>query len=214
MILPVTLDESKDETLDPPILRMSETEFVTWTSDKVRAEWVNGTVVLMSPVALKHVRIGNWLNQVLGIYVQSKKLGELLGPEFMVRLHHSGISRRVPDLLFVSVANLRNLHSNHLEGPPDWVIEIVSPDSIDRDWREKYLEYEASGVLEYWIIDPTSETLKAFVRNAAGKFEKVELDVTGVLHSATVSGYWLKPEWLWQLELPDPIQCLRELGVL
>ncbi len=26
-----------------------------------------------------------------------------------------------------------------LDGPPDLAVEIVSPDSVERDWREKYL---------------------------------------------------------------------------
>jgi len=29
-------------------------------------------------------------------------------------------------------------------------MEIVSPDSEARDWREKYLDYQAAGVREYW----------------------------------------------------------------
>ncbi len=83
-----------------------------------------------------------------------------------------------------------------------------------RDWRDKYQTYEAAGVLEYWIIDPLTETLEASVRNADGKFVKVSLDVHGALPAATVPGFWLKPEWLRQPELPDPVPHLRALGVL
>lgn len=214
MVPPSILDAVETEAQSLSARRMSEEEFVAWAvAGDVRAEWVNGEVILMSPVALKHVRISAWLQRVLGLYIEAKKLGEFLGPEFMVRLQHSGVSRRVPDLLFVSQANLHNLKTNHLEGPPDFAIEIVSPDSVARDWREKFLEYEASGVKEYWIIDPLTEKLEASVRNAEGKFVRVDLAADGVLHSATVPGFWLKPAWLWQAELPDPLICLRELGV-
>ena len=138
---------------------MTEEEFVAWATDEVRAEWIEGEVILMSPAALKHIRITSWLNQVLGLYIQSKKLGELLGPDLMVRLRSSSscVSRRVPDIFFASNAKLPNLRLNFLDGPPDLAIEIVSPDSVARDWREKFFEYEAAGVLEYWIIDPTTE---------------------------------------------------------
>lgn len=216
MVPPSILDAAEIEAQSVPARRMSEDDFVRWAmaGENLRVEWVDGEVILMSPVAIKHVRIGNWLVQVLGLYIQAKKLGELLGPEFMIRLHHSKVSRRVPDLLFVSRANQSNLKTNHLEGPPELAIEVVSPDSVARDWREKYQEYEAAGVLEYWIIDPLTETFEASVRNADGKFVKVALDSDGVLHSSTVPGFWLRPGWLWQPELPDPIQHLRDLGAL
>ncbi len=37
---------------------------------------------------------------------------------------------------------------------PAVVVEIVSPDSADRDYCEKREDYLAFGVGEYWIIDP------------------------------------------------------------
>ncbi len=195
---------------------MSEKDFVTWAlNHELRSEWLDGQAHLMSPVSLKQVQISGWLQQTLGIYIADRRLGVLLGPQLMVRLQSEGrISRRVPDLLFVRSANRHALQPNQLEGPPDFVIEIVSQDSIARDWREKFLEYEAAGVLEYWIIDPLTDTFEASVRNLDGKFVKVGLDASGVVHSATVPGFWLKPEWLWQFELPDPIQHLRDLGAL
>ena len=214
MVPPSLLEVSDYDAQTAAAPRMSEEEFVAWATSEIHAEWVNGEVILMSPAAVRHVRITSWLNQVLGLYIRVKKLGELLGPELMVRLRHSGVSRRVPDLLFVPQANMDRLKTNHLEGPPDLAIEIVSPESRNRDWRDKFLEYEASGVLEYWIIDPATETLQASVRNADGKFVNVEPAADGVLHSATVSGFWIKPEWLWLPELPDPLECLRLLGVL
>ena len=215
MVPPSTLDAIPSTAHDAPPHGMSEEEFVTWAfANDVRAEWVNGEVIVMSPVAVKHVRIANWLNRVLGLYIELKKLGELLGPELMVRLQPAGISRRVPDLLFVSLAKLGNVTANHLDGPPDLAIEIVSPESIARDWRDKFLEYEEAGVREYWIIDPTSETFEASVLNADGKFAKVALDANGVLHSATVPGFWFKPEWFFLAELPDATQHLRDLGVI
>ncbi|MDB5391578.1 MAG: hypothetical protein JWM11_7224 [Planctomycetaceae bacterium] len=103
---------------------------------------------------------------------------------------------------------------SHLEGSPDLAIEIVSPDSIARDWREKFLEYEAAGVKEYWIIDPLTDSFEASVRNAEGKLMKTGLNPEGEFHSAIVPEFWLKPEWFWQADLPDPIQHLRVLGAI
>jgi Uma2 family endonuclease len=40
------------------------------------------------------------------------------------------------------------------ETPPLLIVEVVSPDSIKRDYRHKRSEYAAVGVLEYWVVDP------------------------------------------------------------
>jgi Uma2 family endonuclease len=40
------------------------------------------------------------------------------------------------------------------ETSPLLVVEIVSPDSIKRDYRFKRSEYAALEISEYWIVDP------------------------------------------------------------
>lgn len=215
MVTPSLLEVSDYDARGTAAPRMSEEEFVAWAMAREgNVEWVDGEVILMSPAAVKHIRITCWLDRTLGIYIQSKRLGELFASDLMVRLQSAKVSRRVPDLSFISKTNLGRLQSNHFDGPPDLAIEVVSPDSRDRDWQDKFSEYEASGVLEYWIIDPMTERFSASFRNAEGKFTTVELADDGALHAATVPGFWLKPEWLWRDELPDSLDCLRELGVL
>lgn len=203
-------DSSPSNRLPP----MTEEEFLAWLPGEQNAEWVNGEVIFMSPAATKHVRITSWLDRVLGTYVEIKKLGELLGPELAVRIEHTGLSRRVPDLLFLCRENLGRLQVNHLEGPPDVAIEIVSLDSTRRDWHEKRQEYEAAGVKEYWIIDPNSETFQALLRMDDGTFAELPLDSDGVFHSPTITDFWLKPAWLWQADLPQVAASLRSLGVI
>jgi Uma2 family endonuclease len=39
------------------------------------------------------------------------------------------------------------------ESPPLLIVEVVSPDSVKRDYRYKRSEYAAVEVLEYWIVD-------------------------------------------------------------
>jgi Uma2 family endonuclease len=41
-----------------------------------------------------------------------------------------------------------------MDGAADIVIELVSPESVHRDYGEKLYEYEQAGVPGYWIIDP------------------------------------------------------------
>jgi Uma2 family endonuclease len=195
-----------------PSLRMTEEEFVAWCDEDVKAEWVDGEVIVMSPSSLAHVRLAGWLYRLVAEFVLRKDLGEAISPEFMVRLAKQR-RRRVPDLLFVSKERSHLLRPNHLEGAPDLSVEIVSPDSQSRDRRDKFAEYEAAGVREYWIVDPLSRTVEAYALHAAGKFRLIEATDDGRLASAVLPGFYLRPDWLWQEPLPDVIATLRELGV-
>ena len=52
-------------------------------------------------------------------------------------------------------------------GPPDLVVEVLSPGTNTRDWKAKYDLYEENGVTEYWIAEPLARNLSVFVLDAA-----------------------------------------------
>jgi Uma2 family endonuclease len=41
--------------------------------------------------------------------------------------------------------------------PPLLVVEVVSPNQENRDYRYKRSEYAARGIAEYWIVDPITQ---------------------------------------------------------
>src|SRR5205823_11824459 len=47
-----------------------------------------------------------------------------------------------PDLAFVKKDRLMHRKRGHFDGPPDVAFEIVSPDSVDRDYTKKRKQYE------------------------------------------------------------------------
>lgn len=42
-------------------------------------------------------------------------------------------------------------------------VEVVSPESIKRDYQTKLREYTQAGVPEYWIVDPLQEQVTALL---------------------------------------------------
>ena len=135
----------------------------------------------------------------------------MFGPELFVRF--AGLRRRrVPDLFFIANDRLGLLQVNHFEGAPDLIIEVVSPESRSRDLRDKYADYEAAGVREYWIIDPDEEELAVYALDAGGRFQKVAADSDRVA-SAVIPGFSLRAGWLWQSPLPGKRIVLREMGL-
>jgi Uma2 family endonuclease len=147
----------------------------------------------------------------LGTYLELRPGGQLLVCDFMVRLR-PGL-RRVPDVHYVRPENLERIQHTRIEGATDAAFEVVSADSIDRDYRQNYAEYEAAGVREYWVIDPKHERVRLHRLTPAGVYESVE-EVEGRLTSEVIEGFWLKPEWLWRRPMPGTLECLREMGVL
>ena len=195
-----------------PRRRMTEEEFVRWCDEDTRAEWVDGEVIVASPPTIRHVRINRFLIQLLGLFVAQRQQGEALGPEAQIRLVKQG-RRRVPDVLFVSQERQEIIRPSHIEGAPDLVMEIVSPESLARDWREKYLEYEAAGVREYWVIDPMAQQMEVYGLGADGQYAQLP-EAGGLIRSGVLADFYLRPEWLWQEPLPNVLDVAKEMGLL
>ncbi len=194
-----------------PGVRMTERQFVAWsTPAALPAEWVDGEVVLMTTPSGEHVDLNTWILRVVADFVDHHDLGLVRMP-FTTRLTAVN-RRRDPDVLFVSKSRLHLLRDNHLEGPPDLAVEIVSPDSVSRDWRTKYHEYEAAGVREYWIVDPLTRRFEANGLHRK-KYCLLPVDDDGRVHSKMLKGLHVRPAWLWRSPLPKVGTVLKELGV-
>ncbi|HEY3319773.1 MAG TPA: Uma2 family endonuclease [Planctomycetota bacterium] len=206
--------ELNDDVLPHPGRRMTEDEFVAWCTGKTKAEWVDGEVIIMAPASGEHVDFAWFLMTIMREYAEEKDLGLVRGTEFFVRLRgvDGKIRRRIPDILFVAKSRLHILRPNHAEGAPDLVVEIVSKESTARDWRDKYLDYQAAGVREYWVVDPLSKKVEAYSLGRDKKYRLI-VEQAGIIRSGILAGFFLKPAWLWPGRLPRARQVLRELGV-
>jgi Uma2 family endonuclease len=190
---------------------MTEAEFLAWVDEDTRAEWVNGEVIMMAPASSEHAFLNFWLGRVLADYVDYNHLGVVCGQELMVRLAPAR-SRRVPDTMFVQTSRESIIKPNHLEGPPDLIIEVVSPESIARDYREKYLDYAKASVNEYWIVDPMAKTIEVHTLVRGKKYEPIA-ETDGKFCSKVVRGFYLCPQWLFGVKRKPVLEVLKGLGV-
>jgi len=69
-----------------------------------------------------------------------------------------------PDVLVVcDKGKIKEKGRGHgVHGGPDFAAEVVSPSSVDMDYFVKTRAYMASGVKEYWIIDPERDTVAVY----------------------------------------------------
>ena len=217
---PVTLPTEVDELFDlaerlhgqpVPGVRLTERQFVAWCPQQVRAEWVDGEVILVPFETPGHNRRELLLARIVLEFVEFHDSGQAFAGTVPVRLPGKR-SRRVPDVAFVSDARLAIVGDTFIDGAPDLVAEIVSPDSVTRDWVDKRDEYQAAGVREYWIADPRHERFAAYALHGKA-FRAIRPDADGRVHSKVLKGLYVRPEWLWRSPLPKVATILRELDV-
>ena len=194
------------EVTTPP--QMTYEEFLDWVDDS-HAEWVNGSVIFISPASLKHQMIVDFLNRVLSLFIEKYELGILLSAPFQMKLADSG---REPDLIFVSQKNSDRLKATFLDGPADLVIEVISPESTSRDRGEKYFEYEEAGVREYWLIDPIRNYAEFYQLNEDGRFNLGAEGNQGTYVSREIKGFQLELNWLWHP--PGLMETFTALGLI
>ena len=191
---------------------LSYEDFLAWADEDVRAEWVDGRVVLMSPASFRHQRLCGFLLQVLQTFAEERGLGVVLTAPFQMKTGPD-LPGREPDLLFVREEHRDRLRTAHLAGPADLAVEVASPESRLRDRGEKLAEYEMGGVREYWLLDPDLERADFHVLGDDGRFRRVEAE-GGVDRSREIEGLWLRLVWLWQDPPPPVLAVLGELGLV
>lgn len=191
-----------------PGVRMSEHEFVDWSLGRVDAEWVEGEVVLMPPVSDEHNNLDTWLTALVRMFVEARSAGVVRNNMF-VRFPKRR-RRRVPDLMFIAAAHAARVTPNYVDGAPDLIVEIVSADSRNRDRRDKFLDYEASSVREYWIIDPLLRTVDLYTL-VGRKYRAID-PLDGRLRSTVLDGFYLRDAWLFGNALPKVAAVLKEFA--
>ncbi len=174
-----------------------------------KADLIDGVIYMASPDNIDHYRLNKWLFWLADSYLDAVNLGgELFGYRIAFRLDDG--SGPEPDLAYVSKRRLQLVRRGFIDGAPDWALEIISPDSVDRDYYKKLKQFEEARVREYWIVDPLEEKMTCFVLTSKGKLKKVPIKQDRI-ESKVIAGFWVRPSWLWQSPLPNKQKTLVEI---
>jgi len=182
-------------------------DFCEIIGDDQKADLIDGVIYMASPDNTDANKLFLWLASLMNIYARKKKLGEVFGSRVALRLAEEHGPE--PDIAFVRTEHLDRVQRGFVAGAADLAVEIVSPESVERDYVHKRELYQEYGISEYWIIDETDQSVTP-LRLKQGKYRQVRLQ-KGELHSKALTGFWLRPEWLWQRPLPDEIDTLMEI---
>jgi Uma2 family endonuclease len=198
-----------DETINQPRKTTYE-DYTTLPDDAGLVEWVNEEIIFHMPPKPIHQVMIRYLTALLTNFTEFLRVGKMFPSPIEVRCKPDGNSRE-PDLLFLSNEKLHLVGESRIEGPPDLIIEIISDESVSRDYDDKFIEYQECGVSEYWIIDPRPRRKRALFYQLGddGAYFPVSPG-GGIYHSRAVPGFWFKVAWLW--EQPDPLLTALEIA--
>jgi Uma2 family endonuclease len=135
--------------------------------DEVRAELIAGELYASPSPKVRHQQIVSNLHFLLRSFVDSHDLGLVFHLPLDVYLPSGDIVQ--PDVVFVSSRN-RHICQDWIRGVPDLVIEVVSPETPERDRLVKRDLYGRNGVVEYWLVDDADKSVEV-LRLAGTVFE-------------------------------------------
>ena len=129
-----------------------------------KAELIDGYIYMMGTPNTVHQRLSGEIHAEIRNYIKGKKGScRAYTAPCAVYLDEKKTEKHwvEPDIFVVCSAD--RIHEDGIYGPPDWVIEIVSPSSIATDFIKKVNLYEYYGVKEYWIVNPMKGIVTTFL---------------------------------------------------
>jgi len=121
-------------------------------------ELIEGEVFMTPSPNTKHQRAVVKLLRLLADFAEEHDLGEVFVAPYDVVF--SKWTALEPDLLFIRKDRASIVTEANVQGPPDLVIEILSPSRRAYDRKKKFRVYEEAGVSEVWYVDPEKRTVE------------------------------------------------------
>jgi Uma2 family endonuclease len=176
-------------------------------------EWAKGDVIKMSPVSERHDLLTAYFRQLLDIYFELNPIGRVRSAPFVMQMDAIE-SAREPDLQVILNTNPGQLTPTAMIGPADICIEVVSPESVARDYGKKFEEYEKAGVREYWIIDPLRQEANFHRLQNTGFYARAHLDDQNNYQTPLLPRLTLHVPTLWSDPLPGVLATAQAIQAM
>jgi Uma2 family endonuclease len=151
---------------DDATSRFTYGDYLQWDDDE-RWELIDGRPYAMAAPTLQHQRLVSELGAQLILQLRGARCEALVSP-VDVRLpirdepDDAIVDVVQPDVLVV--CDPAKLDDRGCRGAPDFVIEVLSPSTTERDRITKLALYERAGVREYWLVQPVERLVTAHFR--------------------------------------------------
>jgi Uma2 family endonuclease len=160
--------------------------FYDVVTEQQKAEFINGEIIVHSPVKLRHAIASENLFTLLKMFVRKHNLGSVFHEKILIVLNRNDYE---PDICFFGQAKASAFTPNQSKFPaPDLIVEVLSESTEANDRGIKFEDYAAHGVAEYWIVDPVVETIEQNLLQE-GVYRLAVKVKTGTIASTVVTGF-------------------------
>lgn len=129
-------------------------------------EKLNGQIILMSPrPSVNHNQLIGNIYHIFRSYLKGKACKAFTDGVDVFLTDKDNV---IPDAMIV--CNKDIIKPDGIHGAPDLVVEVLSPSTAKNDRGYKKDLYEATGVKEYWIVDPTMRSIEAYLLSDRRKY--------------------------------------------
>ncbi len=135
----------------------------------IRYEIIDGALYMTTAPSSFHQWISGRLTRYIGIPAEDQ--GHAFSFAAPIGVIMPGCDPVQPDFVVVLIANSAIIRDRRIWGPPDLLVEILSPSNAPYDRHVKLLAYAGAGVPEYAIVDPAARELVHYHRNAQGRYD-------------------------------------------
>lgn len=140
-----------------------------WLKDNVKAEFINGEIVMHSPVKRGHLIVSDNLHPLLTTFIAVNKLGVVSAEKALIALTRNDYE---PDICYWTNEQAKGFNKKTMVHPaPMLVVEILSKGTAKNDRGIKFKDYASHGIKEYWIIDPVKELLEQYILKSKSSIE-------------------------------------------
>lgn len=181
--LPMYLDQLQAVLNDEKQRRAAFYEYI---DENQKAEFINGEIVIHSPVMKRHNGATGRLYQLMNVHVAIHHLGFVGVEKIMIALTRNDYE---PDICFFSESKAQHFTEDQKLFPtPDWVVEVLSGSTEKKDRGVKFEDYEAHGVSEYWLVDPRTQVVEQYLLQE-GKYQLHLKSDNGFVSSRAMTGF-------------------------
>ncbi len=176
------------------------------TPEGFKAELIEGTVFVASPVSYRHSNSHAGVTTWLGYYWANTP-GTVLHDDPTIRLGPRKVPQPDAALRIEGPLGGRSRHEGeYIAGPPELVVEVAYS-SRAIDLNRKFETYQSAGVGEYLVV-VLHEARVAWWTLRDGRFEPLAPGSDGLFRSTVFPGLWLDPSALLRRDMARVIAVL------
>ena len=167
--------------------RERRNQFYNDISEYEKAEFINGEVIIHSPVRKEHNDVTGALFSLMKLYVQKNQRGYVGYEKLMIALTRNDYE---PDLCYFNQEKARQFQPGQTLFPaPDLAVEVLSKSTATNDRGIKFQDYQDHGVQEYWLIDADEQYVEQYRLDEQDEYQLILKAKAGMITCSAIEGF-------------------------